>query len=208
MAKQWDIVTIGHLSRNRYWGESEAKPYRPALCTCTLVRGDGFRLLVDPSVADGEQMAFELFRRSGLRPQEISHVFLTHAHGDHHAGLRHFAQASWLAADGVATTINDSANHPRRVEPVANRLLDAIDVVHAPGHTADHHCLRFDCDGLSIVIAGDAVMTRDFWRDRAGFFNSVDPELAARTIQRVTDIADIIVPGHDNCIVTRRRSTT
>jgi glyoxylase-like metal-dependent hydrolase (beta-lactamase superfamily II) len=208
MVKQWDIVTIGHLSRNRYWGESETKPYRPALCTCTLVSGDGFRLLVDPSVADGEQMAFELFRRTGSQPKEITHVFITHAHGDHHAGLRHFAQASWLAADGVAAAINASAKYSRRVEPVADRLLDALDVVRAPGHTADHHGLRFDCDGLSIVIAGDAVMTRDFWRDGAGFFNSVDPELAARTIERLTEIADIIVPGHDNYILTQRRSTT
>ena len=44
------IITIGNLSRNRYWGESDDRAYRPAICTCTLISGDGFRLLVDPSL--------------------------------------------------------------------------------------------------------------------------------------------------------------
>lgn len=90
--KRWDVVTIGNLSRNRYWGESDAKGVRAAICTCTLITGDG----------------------------------------------------------------------------------------------------------LSIVVAGDSVATRDFFRERRGYFNAVDFELSAQTMNKLAAMADIIVPGHDN----------
>jgi glyoxylase-like metal-dependent hydrolase (beta-lactamase superfamily II) len=200
--KRWDVITIGNLSRNRYWGESDAKGVRPAICTCTLVIGESFRLLVDPSLADASAMAKELDRRTGLKPRDISAVFITHEHGDHLAGLAHVPDAKWLAAPAVAEILNKSAKLPRSVEPITGRLFDAVEVVPTPGHTSSHHSLRFDCDGLSIVVAGDAAATRDFFRERRGYFNAVDFELSARTMDKIAAMADIIVPGHDNCFLS------
>ncbi|UCF16596.1 MAG: hypothetical protein JSW59_03870 [Phycisphaerales bacterium] len=64
--KSWDVITIGNLSRNRYWGESDDRGVRSAICTCTLIRGDGFNVLVDPSLKDENQMRSELDRRTRL----------------------------------------------------------------------------------------------------------------------------------------------
>jgi hypothetical protein len=58
--------------------------------------------------------------------------------------------------------------------------------------------LRFDCEGRSIVVAGDSVATRDFWRERRSYYNAVDPALGARTMGQLAGVASIIVPGHDN----------
>ena len=196
--RRWDVITIGNLSRNRYWGESDAKGVRAAICTCTLIAGDGFRLLVDPSLADAAEMARELDRRTGIKPCDVNAIFVTHEHGDHFAGVAHFPDARWLAAPAVAEILNKSARLSRRFENVTDRLFDAVEVIATPGHTNSHHGLRFDCDGLSIVAAGDAVATRDFFRERRGYFNAVDFELSARTMDRLAAIADIIVPGHDN----------
>ena len=205
MVERWDVITIGNLSRNRYWGEDEARPVRATLCTTTLITGAGFRLLVDPSCEDADRMAAELNRRTGLRLQAVDAVFITHAHGDHHAGLKHFPSARWLAAPGVAAAINASKAYPKAVEPVPGRLFDSIDVFPTPGHTSDHHSLTFVCDGLTVAITGDAVMTRDFWRDRRGFFNSVDLDLSTKTMNQLAAIADIIVPGHDNAFLISPR---
>src|SRR5579864_8359432 len=106
MIVRWDVITLGNLSRNRYWGEGDEAGRRGVMCTCTLVRGADFNLLVDPSIKEHEPMAAELDRRSGLKLADIHLVFLTHGHGDHHFGLRHFAQARWLAAAEVAAAIN------------------------------------------------------------------------------------------------------
>jgi glyoxylase-like metal-dependent hydrolase (beta-lactamase superfamily II) len=196
--KRWDIITIGNLSRNRYWGEGDAKGVRSAICTCTAVQGEGFRLIVDPSLSSAEDMAKELDRRTGLKPRDITAVFVTHEHGDHWFGLPHFSEAKWLAAPGVAAVLNQSNKLPKPVEATTGRLFDAIDILPTPGHTLSHHSLRFDYDGLSVLVAGDAVATRDFWRERRGYFNCADFELSARSMNKIAGLADIVVPGHDN----------
>ncbi len=49
-----------------------------------------------------------------------------------------------------------------------------------------------------MVVAADAAVTRDFWRERRGYFNSEDFSVATRTMEELATQADIIVPGHDN----------
>jgi len=196
---QWDIITIGNLGRNRYWGESEEKSHRDTICTCTLIRGDGFCILTDPSIADEKKMASELERRTGLKPSDIKTVFLTHEHADHFYGIKNFPDAKWIAAPAVAEIINKSGQLPRTIEGSTEILFDTIKVIPTPGHTYAHHSLVFDCDGLRIVIAADSIMTKDFFRERKGYFRSVDLKLATETINMLAEMADIIVPGHDNC---------
>ena len=200
--KRWDIITIGNLSRNQYWGESKDKAVRKVLCTCTLISGDGFRLLVDPSETDAADMARELDRRTGLKPKDITAVFVTHDHSDHWFGLAHFPDARWMAGPGAAEILNQTGKLARPVEPVTGRLFDAVDVVPTPGHTRSHHSLRFDCDGLSVVAAGDAMATRDFFRERQNFYNAVDPEQGVASMNKIAELADLIIPGHDNYFVT------
>jgi glyoxylase-like metal-dependent hydrolase (beta-lactamase superfamily II) len=196
--KRWDVITVGNLSRNRYWGEPNTAAVRSVLCTTTLVAGEDFVLLVDPSMKDDAAMARELDRRTGKKPEYITACFVTHEHGDHWAGLEGFSKAKWFAAPGVAEVLNQTAKLSKQIEGVEGKLFDAIDVVATPGHTANHHALRFDCDGRSIVTAGDSVATLDFFRNRQGFYNSVDFDQAARSMDKLAALADIIVPGHDN----------
>jgi glyoxylase-like metal-dependent hydrolase (beta-lactamase superfamily II) len=195
---RWAVITIGNLSRNRYWGESDAKPLRDAICTCTLVSGDGFQLLVDPSLAGAAEMAKELDRRTGVKPAQITAVFVTHEHGDHFFGIEHFPKADWFAAAPVAEILNRKGSFSRKFEPAPKTLFGAVEVIPTPGHTNSHHALRFDCEGRSIVAAGDSVATRDYWRERRSYYNAVDAELAARTMERLARLAGILIPGHDN----------
>src|SRR5262245_25205011 len=196
--KRWDVITIGNLSRNRYWGEPNDKAVRKVLCTCTLISGDGFRLLVDPSEAEEADMARELDRRTGLKLKDVSAVFVTHDHSDHWPGLAHFPGARWMAGPGAAEILNRSGKLTRPVEPVSGHLFEAVEVLPTPGHTPSHHSLRFDCDGLSVIAAGDAIATRDFFRDRQNFYNAVDPKQGVTTMNKIAELADLIIPGHDN----------
>jgi len=204
MIHRWDIITLGNLSRNRYWGEGDEAGRRPPLCTCTLVRAEGYNLLVDPSISDAERMTAELDRRTGLTPGQIDLVFLTHAHGDHHFGLRHFPASRWLAAPQVAAAINHDGGYAKKVEGIENQIEKEIDILHTPGHTLEHYSLRFDCQGYRVVIAADAAMNRDFWNDRRGYFNTEDPQAAVASMERLARLADIIVPGHDNYYLVNR----
>jgi glyoxylase-like metal-dependent hydrolase (beta-lactamase superfamily II) len=207
MIKRWDLVTIGNISRNRYWGEGDDRGRRAVYCTCTLIRGEGWNLLVDPSLEERDRMQAELDRRTGLSVADITHIFTTHCHEDHHAGMRHFEKAQWFAGAGVAEQINASGKYAQAVAPVAPdaAIVDGVSVLTTPGHAVHHYSVRFECEGLTVVIAGDAAMTRDFFRDRRGYYNTVDHKAVAQSIDRMAQIADVVVPGHDNYFLTRRR---
>lgn len=198
IVRHWDIITIGNLSRNRYWGESEERPSRSAICTCTVISGDNFNIIVDPSLADETSMSNELKRRTGLTPDKIDVVFITHQHGDHVAGLKNFLKAQWFAGSEVASGLNKTTQFSKKIEPAGSSLFGGIDVIPTPGHTPDHYSLRFDYKGLSIVIAGDSVATSDFWNDRAMYYNVMDMAASKRSMERIDAVADIIIPGHDN----------
>ena len=79
-----------------------------------------------------------------------------------------------------------------------------FDVLHTPGHTQHHYSLRFDWEGYSVVIAADAAVTRDFWQERRGYFNSEDFAAATQTMEHLATMADIIVPGHDNYFFVKK----
>ncbi|MGZ3949472.1 MAG: hypothetical protein ACXVKK_15205, partial [Flavisolibacter sp.] len=70
----WDVVTIGNLSRNRYWGESEEKSLHSVICTTTVIAIGGHHVIVDPALKDEKSMADELQRRTGLSPDKIDLV--------------------------------------------------------------------------------------------------------------------------------------
>jgi len=194
----WDIITIGNLSRNRYWGESDDHAVRSAICTCTVVSGKDFCIIVDPSIENESAMTTELNRRTGLTPEKIDAVFITHQHGDHLAGLKCFPKSRWLAGYEVASELNKNGLLPKQIEPAGNSLFETINVIKTPGHTPHHRSLHFDHNGFSIVIAGDSVATKDYWDKRQMYYNVIDPEESKRTMEKINSIADIIVPGHDN----------
>jgi glyoxylase-like metal-dependent hydrolase (beta-lactamase superfamily II) len=202
--KHWDVITIGNLSRNRYWGESDEKPLRSAICTCTVVTGENFHLLVDPSIKDATLMATELDRRTGLSIEEIDTIFITHQHDDHLFGLKHFPKAKWVAGADVAAALNKSGKFDKQIEPAGKTLLGAFDVIPMPGHTPDSTGLRFDHNGYSIVISGDAVASKDYWDGGQMYYNVMDMEASKKTLAMISSIADIIVPGHDNYFLNLR----
>ena len=98
----------------------------------------------------------------------------------------------------MAEILNRGTAFARKVEAAPKTMFGAVEVLPTPGHTQSHHSLRFQCEGRWVVAAGDAVATRDFWRERRSYYNAVDPALAARTIDSLANLDSIIVPGHDN----------
>jgi glyoxylase-like metal-dependent hydrolase (beta-lactamase superfamily II) len=209
---RWHVLTIGHLSRNKFWGESDDQAYRAPLCTSTLIQHNGRTIVVDPGCAPDE-MVRVLDARTGLQPSAVDTVFLTHFHGDHHVGTTAFPQAHWYmaAAEVEAWTAQAAPGSPEqrlltRLEPVVGELVPGIALLPTPGHTSAHTSLVFTSAGLRVVVAGDAVMTHDFFLVRDVYFNTVDRAAAVQSIATIADQADIVVPGHDNYFLNRRQS--
>jgi glyoxylase-like metal-dependent hydrolase (beta-lactamase superfamily II) len=207
-----DIIVVGHLRWNRYFGESEATAPRgqPSTCTSTLIRGRDaqgvpYALLVDPTLRQSaSDYYFDLNRRTGLQARDITHCYVTHEHMDHQAGLNYFPNAVWYAAPPVAEALRDSEYiDGSRVVSVEGEFLRGVHTVPLPGHTYGLHGLAFAYQGLRYIIAGDGVMTRQHFTHETTEFQK-DADMAAETIRRIKAGADVVIPGHDNLIIIRR----
>jgi glyoxylase-like metal-dependent hydrolase (beta-lactamase superfamily II) len=209
--QDYDIIVMGHLRWNRYFGESEAAAPRgqPSTCTSTYICGTDsaervFRLIIDPT----ERVAatdyyFDLNRRTGLSASAITHCYITHEHRDHQAGLAYFPQAVWYAAPPVAEALRASeVIDGRRVVAIEGEFLPGLYALPLPGHTLSLHGVAFRHEGKRVIVAGDAVMTKYHFRNNTCEFTK-DSALAAQTILALKESADVVIPGHDNLIVVR-----
>src|SRR5215204_4160173 len=85
-----DVISIGTLSRNRLWNESQ--PVRTPHATTTLIRSGKRHILIDPGLPP-QALGARLYERTGLRAEQIDTVFLTNFRPSHRAGLALFAKA-------------------------------------------------------------------------------------------------------------------
>ena len=202
-ANEWTTLTAGHISINKFWGETER--VRPPQCTCTLVKTASGLLLVDPSVHVPE-VAGLLHDKAGIQPEDVSAVFLTHCHGDHWYGLEAFPSAQWLMAEpeleywrGRATP--EERRVVERMEVAGPEVAPGVQTLHTPGHTPGITSLVFAWRGRRVAIAGDAAMTEEHFRAREGHSNSTSLGQAAESIDLLARSADVVIPGHGPAFV-------
>ena len=79
--------------------------------------------------------------RTGLKPADVTAVFVTHEHADHWAGINHFADARWLASPGVAEILNNNGKPAKKfedllpadyfLESMSSRRLDIRNIITA-----------------------------------------------------------------------------
>lgn len=232
MAVRLDIVSIGTLSRNRLWGESQS--LRTPHATTTLIRVSSNapgasdererRILVDPGLP-APALEARLFERTGLRPAEIDVVFLTNFRPAHRAGLAAFESAEWLLFERERETVGEHLTDLldrnvededvsrvvktelellRKTRPAADKLATQIDLFPLPGFTAGTCGLLVAESASTTLIAGDAVPSRDHLLSGQVLGESFDQEAARESMREVYEIADIIVPGHDNLFLNPR----
>lgn len=208
----YDLIVIGHLKWNRYFNEGPQDPPRgdPSTCTSVLIRGrqengKEYVLIVDPTLRKSpEDYYFDINRRTGLLPKDITHLFCTHHHGDHVEGISYFKDAKCYMPKGVLEDLGD--NKIRKefgISTAEGEFLPGIYALSLPGHTKNLHGIAFSFGGKRILIAGDAVMTKNHFVAGTTEFQD-DPkmrEIAAVTISNIKESFDIVIPGHDNILV-------
>ena len=92
-----------------------------------------------------------------------------------------------------------------RIVRAEDALHEGIELIPTPGHTEKHYSLGVETDWGRLVVAGDAAMTIDFFKSEEGFYNSIDFDKASNSIRRIKERADLVVPGHGNYFLNRRK---
>ena len=221
-AVRLDVISIGTLSRNRLWNETE--PVRTPHATTTLIRTPKRTIVVDPGLP-AQALAARLFERTGLRPQNIDTVFLTNFRPSHRAGLSLFPHAKTyiheLEQQAMAQHLQrmlDEAPKEDLDRKVFQSELKLLESLKTPDDKLAEHVDLFPLFGYTpgtcgilvsdptrtIMVAGDAVPTQEHFLAGQVLPDTHDIPAAHEALREVYEIADLIVPGHDNFFLNPR----
>ncbi|MDY7009133.1 MAG: MBL fold metallo-hydrolase [Planctomycetota bacterium] len=221
MSVEFTVVSIGTLSSNPFW--SDGPGVRTAHATTTLIR-DGERLiLVDPSLPEAALEA-RLFERTGLKAESITDIFCTTLRPTHRRGIEAFGCARWtcdeaeLSAyrqhlEGMANSSErlDSAVESalsadmkivERFEPSPEKFTPAVHLYPLRGASVGSAGLLLAGPVRTVLVAGDAAITSDHVLAGRVWSGCADAETAAESLTDLIEIADVIVCGHDNYMLS------
>ncbi len=218
------IISIGALSRHELW--QEKTPPRTPHATTTLVRSGEMTLLIDPGLP-GQVINARLAERAGLTAEDVTAVFLTNFRPAHRAGLSHFEHATWYIGEEerervgvqllarfeqeddnqIRRLIEQDIQTLQRCKPAPDKLAPQVDLFPLPGYTPGTCGLLLTLTNATVLIAGDAIATIEHLEAGRVLRSAFDIAKAQESLAEAVEIADVIVPGHDNIMINpvRRR---
>lgn len=216
------VISIGTLSQHPLWQETQHR--RVAHATTTLIRSEDRVILVDPALPE-QVLKARLDERSGLGPEAITDVFLTSFRPTHRGGLRLFDHARWWISEAERETIG--VDLIRRFEEetdeqvlelmkqeiailqntraAEDKLAERVDLFPLPGYSPGTCGLLLPLPEATVVVAGDAVPTIEHFEKGQVLAGSFDVKQARESLAEVIEIADWVIPGHDNLVYNATR---
>ncbi len=162
---------------------------RKVASTISLVQASDIVLIADPGMAASgvwDQILNRL-QLKGEKPEDVTHVFISHHHPDHVSKVGLFPNATIV--DFWATYKNDLwSDHPDNYE-----LAPGVKVIRTPGHTNEDSSLLVE------TREGTYALTHLWWT--AGYEPKEDPlaedaKGISHSRELVLKQADWIIPGH------------
>jgi len=215
------VISIGALAAHPLWDESQ--PVRTGHATTTLICAGGRAILIDPALP-GQIIEAKLAERANMKPEDISHVFLTSFRPDVRRGLEVFEGATWWISEAEREAVGTPMAVQLRsaVEEGDSELVDALEgevallqrCEVAPDELADGvsmfplHGVTPGLTGVLLaepryttLVCGDAVPTVEHLAKGLIPRWAVDVELAQESFADAVEIADLLVLGRGNLVV-------
>lgn len=176
-------------------GVDEQNGGRRVASTIGLVRGTGATVIVDPGFVSETSLLLQALQKSGVNPEQVTHVFISHHHPDHTINTALFPNAT--VVDFWATYKGDMwEDHGDNYV-----IAPGIKVLRTPGHTSEDASLVVDTNQGTVVFTHVWWFLSDGTLVPKGLFPPADPiaenpDQLDTSRSRVRDLADCIVPGH------------
>ncbi len=224
MSVSYRIISIGTLSANRLW--SESRPVRTAHATCVLVEDGQRRILVDPSLP-GQILEARFFERTGQGLKSVTDVFCTTLRPVHRRAIEALEHADWFCSEVELEayshhldSLSDSAGRLdaeqleaieadqqllESFQPAPDTFSEQVSLFPLPGPSAGSAGLLLTPQTSTILVAGDAVVTGEHFRAGQIWQGCHEAERAMESFREAMEIAEIVIPGHDNVQFTSQR---
>jgi len=150
-----------------------------ARSSSTLILSQSHKIVVDSGQQGEEKAILQSLADLQIRPEEVDILVNTHSHPDHCGNNHLFSQARAPAAakDG-------------------DMIAPAVYIMATPGHSPDSISVMVEAD-QTVVVAGDALPTLGNYLKKVPPALHTDLDLALASMNRIMEIADIVIPGHD-----------
>lgn len=160
-----------------------------ARSSVTLIKTERGWIIVDTGQVGDEEEILKALADLGLEGSDIDIIVNTHSHPDHCANNRLFSRAMKI--------------YPQDGEEVT----PGVWTLATPGHSPDSISVLVDAaiqqgDGMAptsrrVVIAGDALPTLGNFQKRVPPAVHYDRALAVASMNKIIEMADMVIPGHD-----------
>lgn len=219
------VISIGALSAHPLRGEKQA--VRVGHSTTSLISAGSKRILVDPGLPE-QIVAARLDERAGIKPRDVTHVFLTSFNPEARRGLMAFEHATWWIGEAereaigaaLVAKVQEAAEEGdeamkkvmetdiailRRCEVAPDHMADEkgerVDLFPLPGVTPGLCGLVVVSTRLTTVVCGDAVATVEHLDEGKVLPVVADVDQARESFAEAIEIADMLVLGRDNVAV-------
>ena len=173
-----------------------------------------------------EEFTMALQRAAGWRPEDVQMVIHTHMHHDHVGNDRLLKHAKFY----VQRLEYETAFHPPEDQEwlyASTRFLydeqavdskawvfldgeaeldDGIRVIPTPGHSLGHQSVLVRTEEGVLCIAGDVVNLMENLYGNYANGLSIDPQDCLKSMERIRNQADRVMPGHDPAIQKYQRA--
>ena len=175
----------------------------------------GHKILFDTGGMGERNELPKRFAEHGLNIEDIDILVLSHFHHDHVMNFDYFRNARILLHEEEAAWVLSNPDNwpiPKYLFPVLQgtgrlelirkdqEILPGIQTLFTPGHTPGGMSLVLrDQNMPTTVLAADAVKNiTELATGQVGM--SLDNAASVKTIRKIREVAEIVVPGHDRIL--------
>ena len=168
--------------------------------TVTLIKSDK-NIIVDTGSFLDKNTLVESLKKENLTPEDIDIVVLTHLHLDHTVNTYLFKNA-YILYKLRGGNFAGLIGFPKEGKIKRFELIDGIEVakdvsiLFTPGHSEDCISIVVNTPGGRIVIAGDAIDSKEFADLNVQPSLYWNLEEFNKSREKILEVADYIIPGH------------
>jgi glyoxylase-like metal-dependent hydrolase (beta-lactamase superfamily II) len=167
-----------------------------ASSTVTLISDDDLNIVVDTGIVGEAKEILGGLSKFNIKKEEINLVINTHLHGDHIGNNALFMNAEFIAHK------KELPAKLKNVKIISGEyeINKNIRLIETPGHTPG--CIsvvvQHPEEKRTYVLSGDALPIKDNYTQWVPPGINYNPKVALASMKKIVDIADVIIPGHDD----------